>query len=135
VLQTVETQHALQADRWTAVAGPGVERLDQGAELPPRHDLVHLGKELGSAGLPTVFVEAYARQRRSPHLKPTPPLRLSSYRSIRDRVARDSFRDFPKVASVRHADVDALHRRILGSGPYRANRTMSVISKMFNLVC
>ncbi len=61
VLQAVEAQHALQADRWAPVAGPGVERLDQGAEFAPRHDLVHLGKELRPAGLLTVFVEAYAR--------------------------------------------------------------------------
>ena len=81
-----------QADRWAAIARPGVERLDQGAEFATRHNLVHLGKELGSAGLLTVLVEAYARQRQLPHLRPTPPLRLSSYRSIRDRVERDLFR-------------------------------------------
>jgi integrase len=38
-----------------------------------------------------------------------------------------------KVVAVRHADVDALHRSILSSAPYRANRTMAVISKMFSL--
>jgi integrase len=39
-----------------------------------------------------------------------------------------------KVADIRHADVDALHRKITGHGtPTRANRTMSLISKMFSL--
>ena len=61
MLQAVEAQHALQADRWV-----------------------------------TVLVEAYASQRRLPHLRPTPPLRLSSHRSIRDRVERDLFGEFLK---------------------------------------
>ena len=39
-----------------------------------------------------------------------------------------------KVSDIRHADVDALHRKITGHGtPTRANRTMSLISKMFSL--
>ena len=39
-----------------------------------------------------------------------------------------------KVSDIRHADVDDLHRKITGYGtPTRANRTMSLISKMFSL--
>jgi len=39
-----------------------------------------------------------------------------------------------KVSDIRHADVDALHRKITDHGtPIRANRTMSLISKMFSL--
>jgi integrase len=39
-----------------------------------------------------------------------------------------------KVADIRHADVDALHRKITGHGtPTRANRTMALLSKMFSL--
>jgi integrase len=39
-----------------------------------------------------------------------------------------------KVADIRHADVDALHRKITSHGtPIRANRVMSLISKMFSL--
>jgi integrase len=39
-----------------------------------------------------------------------------------------------KVSDIRHADVDALHRKITGHGtPIRANRTMALISKMFSL--
>jgi integrase len=39
-----------------------------------------------------------------------------------------------KVADIRHADIDALHRKITGHGtPTRANRTASLLSKMFSL--
>jgi integrase len=39
-----------------------------------------------------------------------------------------------KVSDIRHADVDALHRKITDYGtPIRANRTMALISKMFSL--
>ncbi len=37
-----------------------------------------------------------------------------------------------KVADVRYADIDRLHRKMRGV-PYRANRTVSLLSKMFNL--
>jgi integrase len=39
-----------------------------------------------------------------------------------------------KVADVRHADVERLHRRITARGtPTRANRTVALLSKMFSL--
>jgi integrase len=39
-----------------------------------------------------------------------------------------------KVASIEYADIDRLHRRITASGsPFRANRTVTVASKMFTL--
>lgn len=38
-----------------------------------------------------------------------------------------------KVADLRHADVEKLHRRIAVTAPYRANRAVSVLSKMFAL--
>ena len=37
-----------------------------------------------------------------------------------------------KVADIRHADVDALHRS-LSATPYQANRLIALLSKMFNL--
>lgn len=37
-----------------------------------------------------------------------------------------------KVADVRYADIDRLHRKMKAT-PYRANRTVSLLSKMFNL--
>jgi integrase len=39
-----------------------------------------------------------------------------------------------KVADIRHADIDALHRKITSHGtPIRANRAMALLSKMFSL--
>src|SRR4029450_10363688 len=39
-----------------------------------------------------------------------------------------------KVAEVSFADIDGLHRAITASGkPYRANRVLALLSKMFSL--
>lgn len=38
-----------------------------------------------------------------------------------------------KVADLRHVDVERLHRKISASAPYRANRAMSVLSRMMSL--
>jgi integrase len=38
-----------------------------------------------------------------------------------------------KVADLAHSDIDALHREISKRAPYRANRTVAVISRMLNL--
>jgi integrase len=38
-----------------------------------------------------------------------------------------------KVASIGYADFDRLHRRISATAPYRANRAVTVASKMFSL--
>jgi integrase len=38
-----------------------------------------------------------------------------------------------KVADVQYVDVDRLHRKISAHAPYRANRTLAVLSKAFNL--
>ncbi len=38
-----------------------------------------------------------------------------------------------KVADLRHADVEKLHRKIAATAPYRANRAVSVLSKMLSL--
>lgn len=39
-----------------------------------------------------------------------------------------------KVAEVEHADISALHRKISKAGkPYRANRVLALVSKMFSL--
>ena len=38
-----------------------------------------------------------------------------------------------KVADVRHADIEKLHRTISETAPYRANRTVAVLSKMMSL--
>lgn len=38
-----------------------------------------------------------------------------------------------RVAEVRHADIERLHRNISKRAPYRANRTVALLSKMFSL--
>ena len=38
-----------------------------------------------------------------------------------------------KVAEVRHSDVVKLHREVSRKGPYRANRVLALLSKMFEL--
>jgi integrase len=38
-----------------------------------------------------------------------------------------------KVADVRHSDIERLHAAIMAKAPYRANRTVAVLSKMFTL--
>jgi integrase len=38
-----------------------------------------------------------------------------------------------KVADLAHSDIDTLHREISKRAPYRANRTVAVISRMMNL--
>jgi integrase len=38
-----------------------------------------------------------------------------------------------KVAQVSHADIEKLHRQIAATAPYRANRTVAVLSRMLNL--
>ena len=38
-----------------------------------------------------------------------------------------------KVAEVSHTDIEKLHRQIAEMAPYRANRTVAVLSRMFNL--
>lgn len=38
-----------------------------------------------------------------------------------------------KVADLRHSDVEKLHRTIAKTAPYRANRTVAVLSKMLSL--
>ncbi len=92
VLQEVHPQHPLQPDRRAAVAGLGVERLDQRAQFAPRHHLLHLGQECR----PPRQLAVLARSSPSPGSvaasQPTPPLRLIHYRSIRDRVERHLFR-------------------------------------------
>ncbi|AWN43813.1 tyrosine-type recombinase/integrase [Methylobacterium durans] len=38
-----------------------------------------------------------------------------------------------KVTAIRHADIEALHREVSARTPYRANRLVALLSKMFSL--
>lgn len=56
----------------------------------------------------------------------------TDYRSILRLYVRPSLGTM-KVADVRHTDVERLHARISKTAPYRANRTVAVLSKMMAL--
>jgi hypothetical protein len=54
------------------------------------------------------------------------------YRGIIKRHIRPELGKI-KVAELRHEDVERLHSRILKTAPFRANRTVAVLSKMLSL--
>jgi integrase len=54
------------------------------------------------------------------------------YSAILRRYLRPSLGK-AKVAEIRHADIEKLHRKIAETAPYRANRTVAVLSRIFNL--
>jgi integrase len=54
------------------------------------------------------------------------------YIGIIDKYIREEL-GTTKVADVRFVDVDRLHRKISAHAPYRANRAIAVLSKMFSL--
>jgi len=54
------------------------------------------------------------------------------YKSLIDRHILPALKNH-KVADVTFGDIDALHRKITKDAPYRANRAISVLSKMFAL--
>lgn len=47
--------------------------------------------------------------------------------AIRPRLGKS------KIYAVRHSDIEALHRELSSETPFRANRVVSLLSKMFNL--
>ena len=62
------------------------------------------------------------------------PGTADDYRQMLDNHIRPHFGRHPKVADVRFADVEALHRKITRRGSsYAANRCVAVLSKMFAL--
>jgi integrase len=67
------------------------------------------------------------------HLTRRRPGTAADYRSMLVTHIRPHFKDL-KVAAVMHNDVVRLHDRITAAGhPYRANRVIAVLSKMFGL--
>jgi integrase len=66
------------------------------------------------------------------HLAKRRPATQADYRSILRLYVRPQFGTM-KVADVRHTDIERLHHRISKTAPYRANRTVAVLSKMLAL--
>jgi hypothetical protein len=52
LLQEINAQHPLYADRRTTVAGLGIMRLDQSHQLRPTHYPIHLREKLRTTRLP-----------------------------------------------------------------------------------
>jgi integrase len=70
------------------------------------------------------------------HLPRKRPMTADAYKRILDLHVRPHFGLHLKVNDVRFEDCDALHRAVSKrGGPYIANRTIAVLSKMFSLAC
>ena len=68
------------------------------------------------------------------HFSRLRPSTARKYRELIGKHVRPYFGPHTKVADVAFAEVDRLHRKITAAGsPYAANRTLSVLSKMFTL--
>jgi integrase len=60
------------------------------------------------------------------------PATQRDYQGILDTYVRPKLGRI-KVADLAHSDIDALHREVSRRAPYRANRTVAVLSRMMNL--
>lgn len=77
-------------------------------------------------------VNDLADQFEAKHLTKKRPSTVRDYTSILTLYIRPALGS-TKVADVRRADIDKLHTKIAQDAPYRANRTVAVLSKMFAL--
>ena len=67
------------------------------------------------------------------HLPRRRPSTQKGYRQMLAKHIRPALKHL-KVSEVTYSDIDRLHRKITkNSGPYAANRTIAVVSKMFSL--
>jgi integrase len=73
-----------------------------------------------------------AERYKSGHLQDLRPSSAREYTAIIDKLILPELRNI-KVAALRHADVQRLHRKIAARAPYRANRAVAVLSKMLSL--
>jgi integrase len=85
----------------------------------------------GQRGAPTMadLADRYKRE----HATKLRPGSSKEYIAIIDKLILPELRSNTKVAAVRHIDVDRMHRKIMERAPYRANRTVAVLSKMLSL--
>ena len=89
-----------------------------------------LGERQGQREAPTI-ADLADRFRRE-HMTKLRPSSAREYASIIDNLIRPELGRL-KVASLRHTDVDRMHRAIGERAPYRANRAVAVLSKMLSL--
>jgi integrase len=117
------------ADRWTATdarqrAKELKAEIDQGADP--------LGDLKAERDAPTIsdLIERFQEE----HLPRKRETTAADYRLMLKTYVVPHFGEHRKVADITFADVDTLHRRITKAGhPYRSNRVVSLLSKMFAL--
>jgi integrase len=66
------------------------------------------------------------------HLPRKRPATARDYRGLLRDIIRPALGN-KKVEDLRHADVERMHREVVGRAPYRANRAAAVLSKMLSL--
>jgi len=114
-------------DTWTVVAARAraieLKRLvDSGGD--PQ------GEQKADREAPTVY--DLAERFESDHM---PKLRPSTAKEYKDQIVKEILPKIGslKVAAVSYSDIDRLHRKLSERAPYRANRLISLLSKMFSL--
>jgi integrase len=116
-------------DRWTASdarrrAKELKAEIDQGAD--PLADI----KAEREAPTMADLIERFEQE----HLPRKRETTVADYRLMLKTYVVPHFGEHRKVADITFADIDALHRRITKAGhPYRSNRVLSLLSKMFAL--
>jgi integrase len=77
-------------------------------------------------------MRALAERFESDHM---PKLRPSTAKEYKDQIAKEILPKIGalKVAAVSYSDIDRLHRKMSEYAPYRANRVVALLSKMFSL--
>lgn len=89
-----------------------------------------MGDRHADRAAPTVA--ALADRFEAEHLAKRRETTASDYRSIIRLYIRPQL-GMMRVAELRHSDVEKLHHSIAKTAPYRANRTVAVLSKMLSL--
>ena len=89
-----------------------------------------MGERHSARAAPTVkdLAERYTEE----HLPKKRPSSRQDDQAMIDQIILPRLGKF-KVADVRHADIDRLHREVTKRAPYRANRSAALLSKMFSL--
>lgn len=90
-----------------------------------------LAERQGQRDAPTIadLCDRFTRE----HMGKLRPSTAREYTAIIDKLILPELGRTKKVASLRHTDVDQMHRGIGEHAPYRANRAVAVLSKMLSL--